>query len=131
MNKIIVKYRNTGHTLNIRNKRDIIYKVYSSVSTLWNLYSPFMGYTLEKYKDVPITEHKMTDSERRKLKNNPDYINDIPKYEVRGYDKEVSNSRMDRMLSLEFYFLFLDGSKTVIDFINKFHPDFYVELEEN
>lgn len=128
---IIVKNRNTGHIINIRNKRDLIYKVYSSVSTLWNLYSPFMGQILEKYKNVPITKHEMTESEKRKLENNPDYANDIPKYEVKGYDREVSNSRIDKMLSLEFYLLFLDNSKTVIDFINKFHPDFYAELEEN
>lgn len=130
MSKIVVKERNTKNIVEIDNKRDFVSKVYSPISPLWSLFSPMIGKLMEKYKNTPITKHKMTEVEKRKLEKNPDYINDIPKYEVKGYDRAVSNSRMDRYLSDEFYSLFCNADETVIKFVNKFHPDYYVVKED-
>lgn len=130
MSKIVVKERNTKNIVEIDNKRDFVSKVYSPISHLWSLFSPMIGELMEKYKNIPITKHKMTEVEKRKLEKNPDYINDIPKYEVKGYDRAVSNSRMDRYLSDEFYSLFYNADETVIKFVNKFHPDYYVVKED-
>lgn len=130
MSKIVVKERNTKNIVEIDNKRDFVSKVYSPISPLWSLFSPMIGELMEKYKNVPITKHKMTEVEKRKLEKNPDYINDIPKYEVKGYDKAVSNSRMDQYLAKEFCSLFNNADETVIKFVNKFHPDYYVVKED-
>lgn len=128
--KVIVKERTTGNIIDFVDKKDFVCKIYSPISPFWSLFSPMIGELTEKYKDVPITEHKMTEVEKRKLEKNPDYINDIPKYEVKGYDKAVSNSRMDQYLAKEFCSLFNNGDETVIKFVNKFNPDFYVVKED-
>lgn len=128
--KVIVKERTTGNIIDFVDKKDFVCKVYSPISHLWSLFSPMIGKLMDKYKNTPITKHKMTEVEKRKLEKNPDYINDIPKYEIKGYDRAVSNSRMDRYLSDEFYSLFCNADETVIKFVNKFHPDYYVVKED-
>lgn len=130
MSKIIIKERSTDNIVVIKGKRDFASRVYSPVSPLWSIFSPMIGRVMKKYENMPITKHKITEVEKRRLEKNPDYINDIPKYEVKGYDRVVSNSRMDNRLSEEFYSLFYDMDEIVIKFINKFHPDYYVVKEE-
>ena len=64
----------------------------------------------------------MTDVEKRKVAKNPDAINDIPKWEIKGYDEFVSNERLDRRISTEFYARFMTGDKKIVEIINNYHP---------
>ena len=86
------------------------------------VYSKIMQDAIEYYKDVPLTEHVMTDVEKRKVAKNPDAINDIPKWEIKGYDEFVSNERLDRRISTEFYARFMTGDKKIVEIINNYHP---------
>ena len=119
--------RNTGKKLDITemSRREFMSLVYSPVNLQYQLfYSKMILDALEYYRDAPLVEHKITESEKRKLAENPDYAMDIPKYEVEGYDAFVSNERLERQISTEFYTRFMTGDRKLIELINKYHPIF-------
>lgn len=130
MNKIIVEKRETNEIIEIKGRKDAIVLLYSPIASFYSLVSPKVGQILEKYKNRPLVKHKITNLEKKKLAQNPDYINDIPKYEIKGYDKEVSKSRLDRELATEFYNLFQSGNEIIVKFINKFHPEYKAYIQE-
>lgn len=88
-----------------------------------------MNRTLELYKDEPIIPHEITELERKKLKENPDYINDIPKFDVPGYDRIVSNERFERKMISEFYHLLISGVPDIVAFVNNNHPTIQIICE--
>ena len=90
--------KRTGVEVRISNRRDFANNVYSEISAMYSFISPLMEELIEKYKDVEITKHTMNEVEARKLMDNEDYIHDIPRYEVKGDDEEVSASRFDTEL---------------------------------
>ena len=119
--------RSTGTKLDISDmsRREFITLVYSPVIVTYQLfYSKIMLDALEYYKDAPLVEHKITEVEKRKLAKDPSYAMDIPKYEIEGYDDFVSNERLERRISTEFYTRFMMGDNEIVKMINKYHPIF-------
>ena len=119
--------RRTGKQLDISDmsRREFMSLVYSPVLVEYQLfYSKIMLEALDYYKDAPLVEHKITEVEKRKLAKDPSYAMDIPKYEIEGYDDFVSNERLERRISTEFYTRFMTGDKELIKMINKYHPIF-------
>lgn len=122
---ITLIHRENGKEIQLVNRRDIMAMVYSPIAIIYQLnYSKIMQEAIEYYKDVPLTEHEITESEKRKLAENPDYALDIPKWEIKGYDDFVSNERLERRLTAEFYGRFMSGDRELIKMINAFHPVF-------
>lgn len=119
--------RSNGNKIDISSmsRREFMSLVYSPIALTYQLfYSKIMLDALEYYKDAPLVEHKITESEKRKLKENPDYALDIPKYEIEGYDDFVSNERLERRISTEFYTRFMTGDRKLVEMVNEHHPLF-------
>lgn len=117
--------RDNGKEVSFEDRRAFSSLVYSPIMTVYQLvYSKIIQEAIEYYKDVPLTEHVMTDVEKRKVAKNPNAMFDIPKYEIKGYDEFVSNERLDRRISTEFYARFMTGDKEIVELINKHHPAF-------
>ena len=115
--------RDTGKEVTFDDRRSFSSVVYAPIMTVYQVvYSKIIQEAIEYYKDVPLTEHVMTDGEKRKVEKNPDAINDIPKWEIKGYDEFVSNERLDRRISTEFYARFMTGDKKIVEIINNYHP---------
>ena len=88
-----------------------------------------MSELLEKYKDEKLVPYKMTESDKKKLKNNPDYIEDIPRYYVPGYDKAVSNWKLDGILAQEFYSRFMNNDPTLVHVTNLWNETYKLVLD--
>lgn len=129
--KIIAVYdRETNERLHLNRRKDILYKVYSPVSYYYNLCSKKLQRLIEIYKDKPLVPYKLTDEDKRRLKRNPDYINDIPAWTIEGYDKEVSASKYNLDITNEFITRFLQADEELVDFINENNDEVKVEIIE-
>lgn len=129
--KIIAVYdRETNERLYLNRRKDILYKVYSPVSYYYNLCSKKLQRLIEIYKDKPLVPYKLTDEDKRRLKRNPDYINDIPAWTIEGYDKEVSASKYNLDITNEFITRFLQADEELVDFINENNDEVKVEIIE-
>ena len=110
-----------------RHYRAVLRAVYSPI--LYPIYSTKMSEFLEKYKDEKLVPYKMTESDKKKLKNNPDYIEDIPRYYVPGYDKAVSNWKLDGILAQEFYSRFMNNDPTLVHVTNLWNETYKLVLD--
>ena len=110
-----------------RHYRAVLRAVYSPI--LYPIYSTKMSEFLEKYKDEKLVPYKMTESDKKKLKNNPDYIEDIPRYYVPGYDKAVSNWKLDGILAQEFYSRFMNNDPTLVHVANLWNETYKLVLD--
>ena len=97
--------------------------------TLYAIYSTKMADYLEKYKDEKLVPYELTEMDKKKLKNNPDYIEDIPRYYIPGYDKAVSNWKLDGILAQEFYSRFMKNDPTLVQCANTWNEDYYLVLD--
>lgn len=122
--------KETGKEISLKKQRDVTSYILNPIMSQYIFVSPIMNRTLELYKDEPIIPHIMTESERRKLKENPDYVNDIPKFDVPGYDRVVSNERFERKMISEFYHLLISGDLEIVKFVNNSHPTIQIICEE-
>lgn len=112
--------------------KDAQYKHYRAV--LRAIYSPIafqncsyaVNDLVKQYKDKPLLPYKMTDADRKKLENNPDYINDIPRYYVPEYDKAVSNIKFDTIVAKEFYNRFMNNDRSLISICDIWNEEYYL-----
>lgn len=114
--------KKTNEEVKIPNRRAFAQYVYTDIAFMYGFVSPLLKEIADKYKDEEITEHIITAKEAKTLVENSDYIQDIPKFEVKGYDEEVSASRLDRQIGEEAYNAFLNNDTTLLGLINKNHP---------
>lgn len=97
--------------------------------TLYSIYSIKMADYLKKYKNEKLIPYKLTEKDKKKLKNNSDYIEDIPRYYVPGYDKAVSNWKLDGILAQEFYSRFMKNDPALVECANTWNKDYYLVLD--
>ena len=114
--------KKTNDEILIPNRRAFAQYVYTDINFMYSFISPILSEITEKYKDEELTEHIITADEARRLMENPDYIHDIPKMEIKGYDTEVSATRLDRQIGEEAYNAFLNNDSKILNVINNFHP---------
>lgn len=111
----------------LRHYKAVLRAVYSPI--YYPIYSKKMKEVLEKYKNKKLVPYKMTESDRRKLEENPDYIEDIPRYYVPGYDKAVSNWRFDSVLAKEFYSRFMNNERELAYAANSWNKIYKLVLD--
>ena len=76
--------RDTGKEVTFDDRRSFSSVVYAPIMTVYQMvYSKIMQEAIEYYKDVPLTEHVMTDVEQRKVATNPDALNDITNWDTK------------------------------------------------
>ena len=114
--------KKTNDEILIPNRRAFAQYVYTDINFMYGFISPILAEISERYKDEELREHLITAVESRKIMENPDYIHDIPKMEVSGYDEEVSATRLDRQIGEEAYNAFLNNDTKLLNLINKCHP---------
>lgn len=103
-------------------ERDFLTDVYFPISGFYIKYSNKLNKLIEDTKNEPLLPYVMTENDKRRLAENPLYINCIPRFTITGYDKRVSNSRFDTALRKEFLARCNRNEGDVINFINEYHP---------
>lgn len=125
--KIALIERKTGKRSEITNYDELIQTFYTDHADEYLSYSLKFEKILKKYEKAPLVKYKLTEHDKERLKEDPDYINLIPRYVVRGYDDAVGH-KFDKTLKNEFYQGFLDGESKIIDFINNTNETYKAEL---
>lgn len=115
--------RSSGKEITFKNRKSVITTLYSPVSEYWSLYSPIVGAILEKYKDVPLTPYKPTKYILEAIKRDPSKAENVPRWEVKGYDQAVGREALENELRDEFYKLYTEDSPIVRRFVNRFNPE--------
>lgn len=114
--------RENNELVRLGSRRTIISQLYSPAYEYWTFYSPIINEILEKYKDVPLTPYIPTKAICESLIRNPEKAEFVPRWEVKGYDKEVSDERIERKLRDEFYQMYLDNRIEVVEFVCIYNP---------
>lgn len=110
-----------------KHYKAVLRAVYSPI--LYPIYSTKMSELIEEYKDTKLVPYKMTDTDKKRLKNDPGYIEDIPKWYVPGYDKAVSNWKLDGILAQEFYARFMNNDPTLVHVANLWNETYKLVLD--
>ena len=122
--KIINK--ETGRERIFETRQQVLLNLLAPIKDEFSLVSRTYKDILEKYKDVPLTPYKMTESDLRKIASDPDYIMDIPKFHVKGFDEEVSSTRFDQRICDEFYERFERKDIKLYNWINENNPTYKI-----
>lgn len=130
MKKIILYDRNLGKEVNFIDKYSTMKALFSPVSSAYNYYSPTINNLIQKYGNNPLVPHKITPYEQTRLKYDSDFINDIPRFDVVGYDKIISHEHFERKLRDEFYYLYSIADKRIVECINKHHKNYKAIVKE-
>lgn len=128
--------------INRTNGKEAGFAVEDKLSVLKFLYGPLandfldisneMKKAIETYKNVPLTRYKLRGWQQTGLSNGTITEDDIPRYEVKGFDTLVCSAKFDRQLKNEFYLRLLEGDRRVVDFINHRNKKYIVKVvEEN
>lgn len=120
--------RKTGKKL-AGDRNIIIRAILSPIYNKFMLQSDLLNATVEQYKDEQLKPYVMTERDKVRLVENPDYINDIPRYQVRQFDKVVSDCRFDQKVRNEFFFRYRHNDVRLMNFINDFHPDYCARID--
>ena len=84
---------------------------------------------LEKYKDEPLVKYKLNEYDKKRIENDPSYIENIPRYIVKGFDSAIG-SEFESKAREEFYERLKDFDTEVIDFINRTNTVYKVKVKE-
>lgn len=117
-NEIKIIDKTTGAEVEFTSRRQVVNQLYTPHLEEYLDYSPIFLDLIERFKDAPLKKYKMTEADKKRVMENPDAINDIPRYYVPVFDMKVGNE-IDGKLREEFYSGFVYGKKHIIDFINK------------
>lgn len=116
--------RKTNRKIEFADRRAVLAALYAPCKNDFLEYSKIMKETVEKYKDVPLTIHQMTKFEESRVNADESAWEDIPMYEVLGFDKEVSSDNFEQRLRDEFFERFANDDTKIISFINKYNPKY-------
>lgn len=109
----------------LRHKKNVLRYIYDG-NVFFN-YSYAFDNLLKKYGNKKLIPYEMTESQKSRVKNNPNVMLDIPTYYVKGYDKAVSDIKFDTMLATEFYSRFIKGDTSLIPVVNNWNPNYMLE----
>ena len=122
--KIISKRTNKEKVFTTRQQ--ILLNLMSPMKEDFSLESNTLAEVIEKYKDRPLVKYEPTEKKKKKMEEDPEYILDLPRFIIEGYDDVVSNSRFDQKLCDEFYSRFMDHDKVLFDLINRKNPKYKI-----
>ena len=127
--------RETGEVLKTKGsthlkRPTLIHSVLPAVNTQSMLTSNALNIIVERYKFAPLLPYVMTERDKENIAANPDAIEDIPRFIVKGYDKAVSDSRFDQLIREEFVERYNANDEVLCTLINKYHPVYKATLED-
>lgn len=126
--KIVIINKMTNTRTSGMDRRKVLRLLYSPYSEAYIDYSELFRQVLKKYENEPLVKYELTESDKVRLKENPDYINDIPRYVVRGFDKAVG-SEFERKLTNEFYERFQRAETEIVKFINDTNLEYKAQIK--
>ena len=115
---IVITKISTGEKVDNLNRRNIFKFFYSDYQDSYVDYSILFEKIMKKYKDAPLVKYKLTQADKNKIAQNPDAIQDIPRYVVKGFDTAVGEE-FNGKLRDEFYNRFMDADDDIVRFINE------------
>lgn len=84
---------------------------------------------IDQYRGrAKLVKYKPSEYEKRKMKENPDYANDIPRYYVPGLDRALGSDQLDRKMRDEFYQRFLADDAAIVTMTNECNRIYRAEL---
>lgn len=108
------------------NPQLIIRQFYSPYYFAFDIISETLNNIINKYKDVPLTEHKITRAEQTMLGRDASYADFIPNWEVDGYDKVAGSDTTANQIKAEFIRRYNEDDPAIIRFINRTNECFVV-----
>jgi len=114
------------HTLEkeeVNSRKEILMKVYQNVCCQYDYFSPLFKAVLEEYKREKLTPHIRTMEELERIAKNPEEKDNIPRYEVRGFDALVTSRKFEEDIKKEFVNFYLNEEKHFVHFLNANHDD--------
>lgn len=100
------------------------YACTQSLTNAFCVQSETLRKAIEKYKDRTLVKHELTVSEQRAIESNSDSVENIPKYEVRGYDDYVTSVAFDKRLNDEFIQRFKSDDRVIVRLINQYNSKY-------
>lgn len=102
------------------NRANIIKEFYNALSVPYEDFSPLMGEIIEKTKDIPITKRRLSYEDRQRIKRGEG--DDIPRYEIKGYDDVVCSATFEKSIKDEFCALFAAENTGFMGWLKKQLP---------
>lgn len=90
--------------------------------------SKTMKRVLTRYRYAKLVPYRPTAWELTRIRNNPKYINALPKYYVPELDKILDSKEFEYRLRDEFVERFLSGDIELVKMVNLNNPRYKVEL---
>lgn len=118
--------RKTGEEKKVVGARGISRVLYSPIEGRFGAMSHVMDDIIKKYENVPLTPYKPTAGEQEQLKQNPDFIQDLPTVYIKGFDKEAGSDLTGKKIFKEFCERLEKEDAEVIRLINRSNP--YVKV---
>lgn len=129
MKKVIVITRiETREVVNMDSRSKVIRNLFSPYSEQYVDYCNYFREIYKRYENAPLVRYRMTEFDKQELERNPDYINDIPRYVVKGFDAAVGGG-FDGRARDEFYQRFQNADKEIVQFINDVNPFYKAEIK--
>lgn len=108
------------------NRTFIIKTFYSPYYYAFDIISDTLNNLINIYKNVPLTEHKITSAEQTMLGRDASYADFIPNWEVDGYDRIAGSDRTANLIKEEFIKRYNEDDPEIIRFINRTNDCFMV-----
>lgn len=127
---MVIIERNTGRVMNFKTRKSVMVNMLSPIMDEFSIISHTFNDIVEKYKDAEVVKYEPTKYDIKRMAEDPEYILDMPRYYIPGFDKEVTGTIFEQKIRNEFYERWTSGDVEIYNFINKYHPDFKVVVEK-
>ena len=132
MVKIVNRVNGKEAGFTVEDKLNVLKFIYGPLANDFLDISNEMRAAIHKYRNVPLTPYRLKGWQQTGITTGTVSEEDIPRYEVKGFDEFVCSAKFDRMLKTEFYNRLLNEDKRVIDFVNHRSKKFVLRVvEEN
>lgn len=81
---------------------DILRKFYKNNYAEFYVISDVLNSLINRYKNVPMTKHVLTDYEKEMIAKDPSYIELVPRMEIKGYDRVAGGEVIEQEIKQEF-----------------------------
>lgn len=121
--------RNTGNVMNFNTRKSVMVNMLAPVMDEFSTISHTFNGIVEKYKDAELVKYEPTRYDMKRMAEDPEYVLDMPRYHVPGFDKEVTGTIFEQKIRNEFYERWISEDHELYKFINEYHPDFKVVIK--
>jgi hypothetical protein len=93
--------------------------------------SEIMNATLKKYRNAKLIPYKLTEFDKRRIAENPEVLEDLPRMYVPRLDKEISSDKYEAKLKKEFLARFKMEDPVLIKCLNQNSKYYHIDVVED